>query len=148
MSALACSQQSCGKRLSNLPSSKLPWWKMSILKRILLAAAMSWVYAVTLGLLFAACASGGFSFSTLRLPGVVPVALISSTVAALVMTPIAVWSVRTGAKNLCVYGPVLWIVLAGWIVAVTRWHPGYGLYSVLILGLLGLVFLGFIPTVK
>jgi hypothetical protein len=127
---------------------ELPWWKMSILKRILLAATMSWVYSVTLGLLFAACASGRFSFSTLRLPGVVPVALTTSTVAAMVITPIAVWSVRTGAKNLSIYGPILWIVLAGWVVVVVPWNPAYGYYSVLILGLVGLVFLGFIPTVN
>jgi hypothetical protein len=121
---------------------------MSILKRILLAATMSWVYSVTLGLLFAACASGHFSFSTLRLPGMVPVALIISTVAAIVMTPLAVWSVRTGVKNLCIYGPILWIILAGWVVAAVWWVPAYGLYSVLILGLVGLVVLGFIPTAK
>jgi hypothetical protein len=117
-----------------------------MLKRILLAATMSWVYSVTLGLLFAACAFGHFSFSTLLLPGVVPVALITSTVAAIGMTPIAVWSVRTGAKNLCIYGPILWIVLAGWVVLVVPWNPAYGQYSVLILGLVGSVFLGFIPT--
>lgn len=121
---------------------------MSILKRILLAATISWVYSVTLGLLFAACASGRFSFSTLRLPGVVPVVLTTSTVAAIVMTPIAIWTVRTGARNLFIYGPILWIVLAGWVVAAVRWNPAYGLYSVLILGLVGLVFLGFIPTAK
>jgi Na+/melibiose symporter-like transporter len=109
---------------------------------------MSWIYSVTLGLLFAACASGRLSFSTLRLPGVVPVALIGSTVAAIVMTPIAVWSVRTGAKNLYIYGPILWIVLAAWLVVVVPWNPAYGQYSVLILGLVGLVFLGFIPAHK
>jgi hypothetical protein len=110
---------------------------MSMMKRILLAATMSWVYSVTLGLPFAACASGRFSFGTLRLPGVIPVALISSTVAAITMTPIAAWSVRTGAKNLCIYGPILWMVLAGWVVAVVPRNPAYGQYSVLILGLVG-----------
>ena len=33
-----------------------------MLNRVLLAAAMSWIYSVTLGLLFAACASGRLSF--------------------------------------------------------------------------------------
>jgi hypothetical protein len=121
---------------------------MRILKRILLAAALSWFYSATLGLLFAACASGRLSFGTLRLPGVVPVALIASSIIALFMTPIAAWSVRTGTRNLRLYGPILWIALAGWVVAVVRWNPAYGLYSVLILGLVGLVFMGFIPTVK
>jgi hypothetical protein len=103
---------------------------------------------VTLGLLFAACASGRFSFSTLWLPGVVPVALITSTIIALLMTPIAAWSVRTGTKNLCLYGPILWIVLASWLVAVVPRNVAYGEYSVLILALVGLVFLGFIPAQK
>ena len=121
---------------------------MSIFKRILLAAGLSWFYSITLGLLFAACASGRLSFSALRLPGVVPVALITSTIIALFMTPIAAWSVRTGTRNLCLYGPILWIVLAAWLVAVVPWNAAYGEYSVLILGLVGVVFLGIIPIVE
>ena len=121
---------------------------MTMLNRVLLAAGLSWVYSVTLGLLFAASTSGRLSFSTLRLPGVVPVALITSTIIALVMTPIAAWSVRTGTRNLCLYGPILWIVLAAWLVAVVPWNVAYGEYRVLILALVGLVFLGFIPAHK
>jgi hypothetical protein len=121
---------------------------MSMLNRVVLGAALSWIYAVTLGLLFAACVAGRLSFSTLRLPGVVPVALISSTIIALVMTPIAAWSVRTGARNLYLYGPILWIVLAAWLLLVVPWNVAYGEYSVLILGLVGLVILGFIPAHK
>ena len=117
-------------------------------KRFFLAAALSWIYSVTLGLLFAACASGRLSFSTLRLPGVVPVALITSTIIALILTPIAAWSVRTGTRNLCLYGPILWIVLATWLLLVVPWNAAYGEYSVLILGLVGLVVLGFIPAVR
>jgi len=59
---------------------------MAMLNRILLAAGMSWRFSGTLGLLFAACASGRFSLRTLLLPGVVPVALIISTVLAVVKT--------------------------------------------------------------
>ncbi len=121
---------------------------MRMLNRVLLAAGLSWVYSVTLGLLFAACANGRLSFGTLKLPGVVPVALIGSTVAALLMTPVATWAVRTGTRNLWLYGPILWIVLAGWLVVVVPWNAGYGEYSVLILGLVGLVVLGFIPAHK
>ena len=121
---------------------------MSMLNRVMLGAALSWIYAVTLGLLFAACASGRLSFGTLQLPGVVPVALITSTIIALLMTPIAAWSVRTGVRNLCIYGPILWIALAAWLVLVVPWNPGYGEHSVLILGLVGVVILGFIPAHK
>jgi len=56
--------------------------------------------------------------STLTLPGVVPVALIVSTVAALFMTPIAAWHLRTGVRNLCIFVPVLWVALAAYIVVV------------------------------
>ena len=119
---------------------------MTILKRILLAATMSWVCSVTLGLLFAASASGHLSFSTLLLPGVVPVALIVSTVAALLMTPFAVWSVRTGVKNLRIYAPILWVALAAYIVAVIRRTGAHGPYGLFLLGVAGSVILGFIPA--
>lgn len=121
---------------------------MSMWNRVLLAAAISWGYAVTLGLLFAACASGRFSFSTLRLPGVIPVALVISTVVAIIMTPFAVWSVRTGTKNLCIYGPILWIVLAAYILLVIPRSGAYGPYGLLLLGVVGLIALGLIPAPK
>jgi hypothetical protein len=119
-----------------------------MLNRILLGAALSWIYSVTLGLLFAACWAGRLSFSTLRLPGVVPVALIGGTIAALLMTPIAVWAVRTGTRNLRLYGPILWIILAAWLVLVVPWNAAYAEYSVMILGVVGLGILGFVPAHK
>jgi hypothetical protein len=121
---------------------------VSTLNRILLAGALSWGYSVSLGLLFASCASGRFSLSTLRLPGVVPVALIISTVVSIIITPIAVWSVRTGVKNLCVYAPILWIALATYDVLVVPKASAYGFYGLLLLGVIGLVVLGFIPAAE
>ena len=121
---------------------------MKILNRILLAGGMSWVCSVTQGLLFAACASGRFSFSTLRLPGVVPVALITSTAVSILITPVAVWSLRTGLKNVCVYAPILWIVLAAWNVLVIPKAGIFGPYGLVVLSVLGLVILGFIPAAK
>ena len=119
-----------------------------MLNRILLGAAISWGYAVTLGLLFAACASGSFSLSTLRLPSVVPVALIWSKVLAIAVTPIAAWSVKTGTRNLCIYGPVFWLVLAAYIVVGIHKTGVYGPYGLLCLSVFGLVILGFIPAAK
>ncbi len=119
-----------------------------MLKRILLAAAMSWTYSVTLGLLFAACTSGRFSLSTLRLPGVVPVALIGATVASILITPVAVWSVRTGVRNLCMYGPILWAALAIYIVLAIPRAAADGLIGVFCLSIVGLVALGFVPTAE
>lgn len=121
---------------------------MSVFKQILLAGSISWVFAASLGLLFVTLASGHPSLGTLRIPGVVPVALILSTVAAVVMTPFAVWALRTGARNLCRYAPILWIVLAGWLIAVAPRNAAYGQYGALLLGLIGLIVLGVIPPSK
>ena len=121
--------------------------KMSVLNRVLLAAGISWVCSVTLGLVFAFRALG-FSFSTLTLPGVIPVALILSTVAALLMTPIAVWSVRTGVKNLSVCVPILWVVLAAYIVLVIPRTGRHGPYGLFFLAVVGVVILGLIPSSK
>jgi hypothetical protein len=116
--------------------------------RILLAAAISWSYSVTLGLLFAARSSGTLSLSTLRLPGVVAVTLIISTIASIAITPIAVWSVRTGARNLRLYAPVLWLILAAYIVLVMPKVGAPGPPGLLCLGVVGLVALGFVPAAK
>lgn len=125
---------------------------MKTSKRMLLAAAMSWGYAVTLGLLWAACSSGSFNPITLFLPGVALVALIVSTVISIIITPVAMWSVRTGGKNLRIYGPILWIVLAIYIVflmpRVIENDGRIGLYVLLILAAVGSTILGFIPAAK
>jgi hypothetical protein len=80
---------------------------MNLWNKILVAAVMSWGYSVTLGLLFAVVVSEDHSLRTLMLPGVVPVALIGSMAAAIAITPVSIWSVRTGARNLWLYGPIL-----------------------------------------
>src|ERR1700685_1467358 len=97
------------------------WWN-----RILLAAAMSWAYSVTLGLLFAIVLSENHSPKDLLLPGVIPATLISSTVVAIAITPVAIWSVRTGTRNLWLYGPILWITLAAYVVFAI---PRFGHYG-------------------
>lgn len=121
---------------------------MNIFKRVLLAAAMSWSYSFTLGALFAVCTSERQSFSSLLLPGVLPVVLLGSTVVAITMTPIAVWSVRTGTKNLCIYGPILWIVLAAYILLVIPNTGADGPYGLILLSVVGLIILGLIPAPK
>jgi hypothetical protein len=121
---------------------------MSIVSRLAWAAAMSWIYSFTLGALFAVCTSERQSFSSLLLPGVLPVVLPGSTVVAIIMTPIAVWSVRTGTKNLCIYGPVLWIALAAYILLVIPKTGAYGPYGLFFLGVVGLILLGLISTPK
>ena len=130
---------------------------MKIWKRVLLAAAMTWSFSVTLGLLFAVCVgsrdmrdSGHSSFYALRLPAVVPVALITSTVISILITPVVIWSARTGVKNLFIYAPILWVALATYIFTVlVIWkNAAYGLYGVAFLGAVGAAVLGFIPATK
>jgi hypothetical protein len=107
---------------------------------------MSWIASVTLGLLFGACVSGRCSFATIRLPGVVPVALITSTAVSIVITPIVAWSLRTGVRNLQIYAPILWIALAIYDVTVVPRNAAYGLYGLFLLGLIGSIVLGLIPA--
>jgi hypothetical protein len=119
-----------------------------MVKKVLLATCLSWSFASTLGLMHAACVSGHFSLSTLQLPGVLPVALLGSALAAILVTPMAVWSLRTGARNLCIYGPILWAILAIYVLLISPRSAGYGLYGVLLLAIIGLLVLGLIPASK
>lgn len=76
--------------------------------RLALAAAVSCLFSMTLALLFACVTFMGetqaLSPRALLLPGVLPTALLSAGVVALVMMPLAFWSVRTGETNLRTYG--------------------------------------------
>jgi hypothetical protein len=118
---------------------------MKLLKRLLLAASINSFYAVTLGLLFA-CAAAGFSPGALGLPGVIPVALIASTIAAALVTPSAMWTVRTGTRNLLIYGPILWITLAAYVAFVIPKIGGAsGEMGLLAISVVGLVAIGFVP---
>ena len=119
---------------------------MSLWNRILTAALMSWAYSVTLGLLFAVVLSENHSPRDLLLPGVVPATLLGSTIVALAITPVAIWSVRTGTRNLWFYGPILWVALAAYVVFAIPRAGHYGQYGLLFLAALGLVVLGLIPA--
>ncbi len=121
---------------------------MNMWKRIVVAAVMSWAYSVTLGLLFAVAAL------EMRTPRRRPVATgcrsgCSDQVAAMVaiaIAPVAYWSERTGARNLRLYGPILWTALADYIIFVFPKVGYYGRYGLLFLAVLGSVALGFIPA--
>jgi len=116
--------------------------------RILLAAIVSWCGSVALGLLFAACTSGRFSPGVLRLPGVIPVALLISTAAAILMTPILAWALRSGPRNVGLYGPILWLILASYIVIAIPRTGLSGPIGLLLLAIAGTVAIGLIPTAK
>jgi hypothetical protein len=116
-----------------------------MLNRLLTAAVASWVFSVTLGLWFAVAVSGQLHIETLLLPGVLPVALTGSTAVSLLLTPLAAWSMRTGRRNLRLFTPVLWLVLAGYIVLFVPRTGQLGLLGLLLLAVAGLVVLALIP---
>lgn len=115
-----------------------------MLKQILLGAAVAWCGATLFALLYAACTSGRLSFDTLRLPGVVPVALLISTGIALLMTPLVVWAFKSGDKSLLAYGAALFVLLVIYMIVVAPTNPEFGLYGSVLLGIAGLVIIGFI----
>ena len=119
---------------------------MNLWNRILIAVVMSWTYSVTLGLLFATVLSENHSPRDLLLPGVIPTTLVGSTIVAIAITPDAIWSMRTGTRNLWLYGPILWVALAAYVVFAIPRAGHYGQYGLLFLAALGLVVLGFIPA--
>jgi hypothetical protein len=118
---------------------------MHVVRRILLAGLVSWLFTVTLGLLFAISMSGHFQPAALRLPGVIPVALTISTTVAIGITPIGVWAARTGRRNLWLLAPALWLLLAAYIVVVIPRVGSAAIYALIPLAVIGLVIVGFIP---
>lgn len=116
-----------------------------MLKKIILAACGSWCSATLLGLLFTTCTSRCFSIDTLRLPAVVPVAVLISSAIAALMTPLVLWSFKSGKQNLIFYGSGLFVLLSVCIVLGTSGSGGWvGLYGTLALAVIGLVVIGMI----
>lgn len=116
-----------------------------MLKKLLLGAVLSWVYAASFALWFAVCRSDSWSFQILRLPGVVPVALVGASWCAIVMSPLAAWALRTGTANLWRYGPLLWLIVALYIAAYGARGGIQGFLGIVLLSVIGLCALGMIP---
>ena len=119
-----------------------------MLNRLLIAASLSWFSATFLALLFAAGTSGDLSINALHLPGVIPIAVISSTIIAGIMTPLVYWGLALKSRNLIVYGLRLFLVLATYIGMVTPTNPALSLYGSLAMGAVGLVAIGFILRIR
>lgn len=120
--------------------------------RIMIAALMSCVFSVTLALLFACVTfireTGGLSVRPLFLPGVLPLALVFAAGATAAMTPLAMWAVRTGEKNMWRYGPVFWLLLAAYILFVIPRTGPQGPYGLIALAVVGTIAIGFIPAAQ
>ncbi|GKS65851.1 hypothetical protein YTPLAS72_31550 [Nitrospira sp.] len=65
---------------------------------------------------------------TLQLPGVIPIAVITSSEIAVGMTPLVFWCLRIKDHNWLYYGAGLLILLSVYIVYVTPVHAGFGFY--------------------
>src|SRR5215831_1270590 len=115
-----------------------------MLKQIIVGASVSWCGATLLGLFYAACSSGRISLDTLRLPGVVPVALLTSTGIAVLVTPLVVWAFRSGRPTLVFYGAALFVLLLTYTGLIAPANAFLGLYGSVFLGIVGLVIIGFI----
>jgi hypothetical protein len=119
-----------------------------MVKRVLLAAAVSWCSASFLALLFAACVGDRMSLDPLRRSGVVPIALLTSTEIAIVMTPLVLWAFRSARRRGIICGLGLFVIIFGYIVIVTPINPLWGLYGSVLLGASGLMIIGYIHPVK
>jgi hypothetical protein len=113
-----------------------------MLKRILLGVAFSWVMSVTLGIFYSIVS---FGIDGLRLSVLLLMTVSISSLIALLFSPLAAWATRTGSRNLFMYAPVLWAVLAVHIfVGVKHWfHLTQA--SLFALGVVGTVAIGCIP---
>lgn len=119
-----------------------------MLNRLLIAASVAWFSATFLALLFAAGTSGDLSIHALLLPGVIPIAVISSTIIASIMTPLVYWGLALKSRDLIVYGLGLFLLLATYIGTVTPTNPALSLYGSLAMGAAGVVAIGFIHRIR
>lgn len=115
-----------------------------MLRRILLGVGCSWTMSVTLGMIFAVST---FGKEALVLPAVLHMTLSISSLISLLFAPLAVWTAKTGARNICIYGPILWLILAVQVVVGVNRHIDLTI-SLLVTSVIGLVGLGFIPRGK
>jgi hypothetical protein len=117
-------------------------FSLAMLKHYFLSLGFSLFCSVSLGLLFASCASGKISFDTLTLPAVVPVVFIISSVLAILISPLTAWAFRH--MHFIPAGILIWLALAFYLWLVAPRDGGLGLCGVIILAILGLVSLGII----
>lgn len=131
-------------------------------------AFLSWIYSVTLGFVQLACAKlspqgntnstfeGNLeslmnkSIGDLLMWGFNPILLMVSTTCAVLVAPVAVWTLRTGKRNLILYGTLLWGVLATYIIfpVITFPPPLGGLVhhvSLLLISYMGLIVIALVP---
>jgi hypothetical protein len=121
---------------------------MRISKRIVLAATMSWIYSVTLGLIFSINWDGKLHFNLLLVPAAYYAPTIFSTICALLIAPVAFWSIGNGIRRHLIFGPIVWLIIAVYESAAPFASMAYDLAGALLLAVLGLVVLRVVPVTK
>jgi lysylphosphatidylglycerol synthetase-like protein (DUF2156 family) len=111
---------------------------MQVLKRMLVAVAMCWIFSETLGFLFAIYWDRHFHFEVLLIPAAYVAPTVFSTIIAVFIVPVAFWSLGNGVRKHCIYGPVLWVLLAFYEIVAP---PVYNLVGVIMFAIIGLVIL-------
>ena len=114
-----------------------------MIKHIAKCLGVSWLAAASLGLLYGACIVRSASIVTLWRTGVVQVSFILSTaMAILLITPLAVWALPRGYKPKWIVP--LWLLLAVFCMIVTLHSAVFGLYGTLSLAIVGLFGIGYL----
>jgi len=112
-----------------------------MLNRVLIAGLISLIGSSTLALIY------GWWFSNYSLkilfgfPGVVQVALITSLIYAILITPLTAWAYR---PEKLIFFIILWIALALFILFINPIFNSFQIYSPLVLGVIGVTIIGFI----
>jgi hypothetical protein len=114
-------------------------------KRILVSFGISWLAAVSLGIIYGARVVGKGSIADLWVMGIIQIATIVSTVIAIFLTPLTAWVLESYASIKWIF--CLWSLLIVWIFAAFA----AGLYGLIIDGALllsigGLVGIRFIAS--
>jgi len=133
-------------------------------RRISVAAGISLGYSLTLGAIASLyftlspnantnttfqenlTAFKSMSLRDLWIMGIIPVALLVSGTAALIVTPFTAWALRAGSRNILVYGSILWIALVAYIIFPPPLNGEFYWGGMIILSIAGLLIIGFIPS--
>jgi hypothetical protein len=84
-------------------------------KRILVSFGISWLAAVSLGIIYGARVVGRVSIADLWVMGVIQIATIVSTVIAIFLTPLTAWVLQSYSSIKWIF--CLWLLLIIWVFA-------------------------------
>lgn len=110
---------------------------------LLLAACVDWLFSVSLGIVYVIATFGLRNIAAA--PGILLFALVDSSMLSVLFLPPAIWAARVGLRSLAITAPILWLILAVYIVFVGPHTGRLGFVSLFVLAALGCVALGNLP---